>query len=45
MESELANQLGIVSLPTMLLIDQQGKVISSGVHMAELDSELQKLIR
>lgn len=45
MESELANQLGIVSLPTMLLIDQQGKVISSGIHMAELDGELQKLIK
>ena len=45
MERALANPLGIVSLPTMLLIDQQGKVVSSGVHMAELDSELQKLIQ
>ena len=32
--------MGILTLPTMLLIDKQGKVISRNVSAAGLDGEL-----
>lgn len=43
--SSLANRLGVQTLPTMLLIDQDGKVVRHNVRAAELDTELQKLVR
>ena len=45
LDSRLANELGILTLPTMLLIDKQGKVISRNIHVGELDAELQKHVR
>ena len=45
LDSPLANQLGILTLPTMLLIDKDGKVVSRNIHAAELDAELGKLLR
>ena len=44
-DSRLAVELGILSLPTMLLLDQEGKVVSRNITAAELDGELKKLIR
>ena len=43
--SSLANRLGVQTLPTNLLIDQDGKVVRHNVQVAELDKELQKLVR
>ena len=38
--SPLAQQFGILSVPTMFLIDRDGKVISNGITMTELKKEL-----
>jgi len=45
LDSRPANELGIHTVPTMLLIDQQGRVVNRNVQVAELDTELNKLIR
>ncbi len=40
-----ANALGILTVPTMILVDQQGRVINRNVSTVELESELKKLLR
>jgi thiol-disulfide isomerase/thioredoxin len=45
LESRPANDLGIISLPTMILLDQTGKVVNRNVRVAELEPELKKLTR
>lgn len=45
LDSRLANELGIRTVPTMLLIDARGAVVSNGLHISELDAELAKLVR
>ncbi|MEZ6094422.1 MAG: redoxin family protein [Pirellulaceae bacterium] len=42
--SELAIQLGITTLPLTLLIDQDGKVVETGVVVSELDRDIQNLL-
>lgn len=44
-ESRLATDLGVFTLPMMLLVDKDGKLVKSNVHVGELDSELGKLFR
>ncbi|MDA1049451.1 MAG: redoxin domain-containing protein [Planctomycetota bacterium] len=45
LDSRLANELGIMTLPTMLLIDKSGQVVRRNIHSAELDTELQRLLK
>lgn len=45
LDSRYANELGILTLPTMFLIDSSGKVVRRNVHAGELDAELRKLLR
>lgn len=45
LESRLANEMGILTLPTMILIDSQGKVLNRNIHAAELDEELSKRLK
>ena len=45
MESQLANQLGVVSVPMMIVVDATGKVVKTGVHSAELSGILNGLIK
>lgn len=45
LESRPANEMGILTLPTMILLDNQGKVVNRSIHVAELDRELKKLVR
>ncbi len=45
LESRPANALGIITVPTMILVDQQGKVVDRSVSVANLEAELKKLIR
>ena len=45
LDSRPANNLGILTLPTMLLIDQQGKVVRHNIQVAELESSLKKLVQ
>lgn len=43
LDSRLANELGILTLPTMILLDKQGRVVNRNIHAAELDAELAKM--
>ena len=45
MESQLANQLGVVSVPMMIVVDAMGKVVKTGVHSAELGSVVAELVK
>ena len=45
MDSRPANEMGIITVPTMILVDQQGKVVNRNVSTVDLESELKKLIR
>ncbi len=40
LESRYANEMGILTLPAMVLIDDTGRVINRNIHISELDSEL-----
>ncbi len=42
--SSLAMQFGVQTLPTMMLIDGDGKLVRHNVRMAELDAELDKMV-
>ncbi len=43
LESRLANELGVVTLPTMLLIDKTGRVARRNIHSGELEAEVSRL--
>ena len=45
LDSRLANELGILSLPAMLLVDTSGKVVNRNVHVSHLEDELKKLFQ
>ncbi len=45
LESRLANELGVLTLPTMILVDPSGKVINRSIHVGELESELKKRLK
>lgn len=40
LDSRLANELGVLTLPTMLLVDAKGKVVNRNIHVTELESDL-----
>ncbi len=44
LESPLAQEMGILTLPTTLLIDRQGKVVRRNLPASELASEVRKLL-
>lgn len=44
LDSRPANEFGILTVPTMVLIDKQGKVVSRNIAIADLDDELKKLL-
>jgi thioredoxin-like negative regulator of GroEL len=43
--SGLAKALGVQTLPTMMLIDSDGKVVRHNVRAAELDDELDRMLK
>ena len=45
LDGRLANELGVMTLPLMILVDDKGRVVNRNIHVAELDSELKRLIR
>ena len=45
LDSPLANTLGILTLPTMILLDKEGAVVRRNVFAGEVDGELRKLLR
>jgi thiol-disulfide isomerase/thioredoxin len=44
MDSRLAIDYGIISLPTMFLVDAEGKVVSRNMRISDLDKQLDKLL-
>jgi len=45
MDSRLANSMGVLTLPTMLIIDKQGKVANRNANISQVDREVGGLIR
>jgi thiol-disulfide isomerase/thioredoxin len=45
LDSAPANQLGILTVPTLILIDPQGKVINKSIQATEVEAELKKILR
>lgn len=45
LDSRYANEMGILTLPTMILIDSDGKVVNRGVHISEADGELHNRLK
>jgi thiol-disulfide isomerase/thioredoxin len=45
LDSRLAVDFGVVTLPTMLLIDDKGHVLNRNVHVTELEQELRKRLK
>jgi len=39
-DSRLANEIGVITLPLMLLVDRKGTVVNSSIQSAELEGEL-----
>jgi thiol-disulfide isomerase/thioredoxin len=42
-DGPIANEMGVMTLPLMVLVDQQGNVVNNNIHVAELDVEIGKL--
>ena len=45
LDSRPALEMGILTLPTMILVDREGKVINRNVSASELAAELKKIAR
>ncbi|MCC6127352.1 MAG: redoxin domain-containing protein [Pirellulales bacterium] len=45
LDSPPANQLGILTVPTLILIDPQGKVLSKNIQAIEVEAALKKILR
>ena len=45
LESRLANELGILSLPTKILIDQNGRVVDRNIDVTQVEAEVKRLLR
>ena len=44
MDGRLAIDYGIISLPTMFLVDAQGKVVNRNLRITELEKQLEKIL-
>jgi hypothetical protein len=42
-DGRLANEMGIMTLPLMILVDQDGRVVSHNIQLGELETQLAKL--
>jgi TolA-binding protein/peroxiredoxin len=45
LDGRLANELGILTLPTMILIDRKGRVVNRNLNINELEAELKKYLQ
>jgi thiol-disulfide isomerase/thioredoxin len=45
LNSRYAQEMGIFTLPAMLLIDKQGRVANRSLHISQLENELKKLLQ
>ncbi|MCO6046633.1 redoxin domain-containing protein [Aeoliella sp. ICT_H6.2] len=44
LDGRLANEMGVMTLPLMLLVDDKGQVANRNVHISELEAELQRVL-
>ncbi|MBI2827047.1 MAG: redoxin domain-containing protein [Planctomycetia bacterium] len=44
LDSRLANEMGILTLPTMILVGKDGRVVNRGIHITELEREVGNLL-
>ncbi len=44
MDSAPANQMGILTVPTIILVDQNGKVVNRSIQAEELENEVKRLL-
>lgn len=45
LDSRLANEMGVLTLPTMILVDKTGRVVRRNIDAGELDKELNKMVK
>ena len=45
LESRLATEMGVFTLPVMLLVDERGRVVNRRVHGAQLEKEIKALLK
>jgi thiol-disulfide isomerase/thioredoxin len=45
LDNRLANEMGVMTMPLMLLVDQKGNVANNNIQIAELQSELDRLTK
>ena len=45
LDSRPANVLGVLTVPTMILVDAQGKVISRNIAIGDVEAEVKKLVK
>lgn len=43
-ESRLANEMGIITLPMTILVDDKGQVVNTNLQITELEDEIKKLM-
>lgn len=44
LDGRLANEMGVMTLPLMLLVDEKGQVANRNVHISELENELKQAL-
>ncbi|WP_442485121.1 redoxin family protein [Aeoliella sp. SH292] len=44
LDGRLANEMGVMTLPLMVLVDDKGQVANRNIHVTELDSELKRVL-
>jgi thiol-disulfide isomerase/thioredoxin len=45
LDGRLANEMGVMNPPLMVLVDQNGNVVNNNIHIAELDATLTRLLQ
>lgn len=45
LESAFANELGILTLPTKILIDRRGNVVDRNIHISQVEEEVKKQLK
>ncbi len=45
LDGRLANEMGVMTLPLMIMLDEKGQVVNRNLHVAELETEIRRLIR
>lgn len=44
LDGRLANEMGVMTLPLMLLVDDKGQVVNRNIHLSEVEDELKRVV-